>query len=221
LAVGLTAFGIEETAETLFRSMEKKVRDAKGLKLVCEVEGRLFAGGQRVKIKASQQFTGSNKARFELSSETIETLFVSDGTQMVKREKGRLEKPMPADAKLNEGLTATIARGGFMLPRLVVPGEAGKFNADKILLISGFKLGAKERNGADEAQPVEYSVSFGESAIGPSEIVRVIVWINPKTLVPLKRKVHWGTGQADFFTEEYKDFVIDPMLDAQVFELPK
>ena len=217
----LTAYGQEDVAEKLFRAMEQKVRAAKALKLVCEVEGRLLAGGGQVKIKASQQFAGPNKARFELHSESFDSLFVSDGKLEVRREGDRLEEPKKADPQLNEGLTGAIARGGFMLPRLVLRPEPGSFNAEKTLLISGFKLGVKERVGDVDGQSVEYSVKFGGLATGPAEAVKVTVWIDPKTHVPLKRKIVVGNGEADFFTEVYAEFVIDPKLDAKVFELPK
>ncbi len=219
--VAMIAYEQEEAAEKLFRSMETKVRDAKSLKLACEVHGRIAAGGEEVKLKAVQQFAGVDRARFELRSKELDLLFVCDGKHMVQGDAGRFQEPRPADPKLNEGVCGAIARGGFMLPRLVKQREAGSFNADKTLLISGFKLGAKERIGAVEAQGVEYSVRFGGLAIGPGENVKVTVWIDPKTLVPLKRKVVVGDGEADFFTEVYTKFVIDPKLDAKVFELPK
>ena len=42
-----------------------------------------------------------------------------------------------------------------------------------------------------------------------------------QTRLPLKRKVYVGGGEADFFTEVYAEFVVDPELDAKVFALPK
>jgi outer membrane lipoprotein-sorting protein len=220
-ALSLTAYGQEDAGEKLFRAMEKKVRAAKAMQLVCEVEGRLSAGGEQQKIKANQQFAGPNKARIELHSGSYNSLFVSDGNMALTREGVRLGEPKKADPQLNEGLTGTIALGGFMLPRLILRREAGRFNADTTLLISEFKLGAKERVGTVDAQAVQYSVKFGGLTTGPAEKVVVTVWIDPKTQLPLKRKVIVGNQEADYFTEVYTEFVIDPKLDAKVFELPK
>jgi hypothetical protein len=216
-----TVYGQEDAARELFQSMEKKVRDAKSLKIACKVEGRFSPGGEQMKVEANQQFAGASKARFEVRTGEHDSLFVSDGTQMVRGEAGRVEDPKPSDPKLNEGLAGTIARGGFMLPRLVRRPEAGSFDAEKTLLLSGFRLGAKERIGKAEAQIVEHTVKFGGSATGPSESVKVIIWIDPQTRLPLKRTVYVGEGEADFFTEVYTEFLVDPKLDAKVFELPK
>jgi hypothetical protein len=172
-------------------------------------------------VNATQQFMGANKARFELKSESINSLFVSDGMQMATSEAGRVQASKRADPKLNEGLPGAIARGGFMLPRLVARREEGSFDADKTLLVSAFKKGVTERIGKVEAQCVEYTIKFGASSTGPAEMVNVSVWIDPQALVPLKRKVHIGNGEADFFVEQYKEFAIDPKFDARVFELPR
>jgi hypothetical protein len=56
----------ENGGKTLFRSMENKVGAAKSLKVVCEVQGCFFTGGEQMKVIVNQQFQGANKARFEL-----------------------------------------------------------------------------------------------------------------------------------------------------------
>src|SRR5947209_6610335 len=128
------AAGQPNEAEKLFRAMGKKVRAAKSLKLVCELSGSLSDRGEHLRITASRQFAGASKARFELG-ETTEggterRLFASDGRRMLLRVAGRADRIGPADPRLNEGLTAAIARGGFMLPRLVVEPGADGFDAD-------------------------------------------------------------------------------------------
>src|SRR5437870_2199762 len=68
--VAAAGYGQENEAENLFRSMERKVRAAKSLKMVCELKGTLAKGGEQIRVIANQQFAGANKARFELRLET-------------------------------------------------------------------------------------------------------------------------------------------------------
>jgi outer membrane lipoprotein-sorting protein len=223
-----TLFAQENDAEKMFRAMESKVRAVKSLKMVCELEGTISDEDDRIKVKASQQFAGKNKARFELHTEMLgiisKTLQLCDGKQMVAFESGRaVGEPRPADPELNAGLPKAIGRGGFMLPRLVVNRDKTGFDADKLLPASNFKLGAKERVGDKDAQIIEYIVKFGgeSSAFGNCDKVEVTLWIDAKTMIPLKRKVASANAKKRFFVEVYKEFVINPELDSKIFSLPK
>jgi outer membrane lipoprotein-sorting protein len=228
LLVPATVPAQENEAEKQFRAMENKVRAIKAMKLVCELEGTIDGKGGTIKVKVIQQFADGNKARFELESQegdkAYKRLQISDGMQVVIREDGKpAGKPQPVDPNLNKGLPAAIARGGFMLPRLILRYDKGPFDSEKLLKVSDFKLGSKERIGDVEAQAVEYAVTLGgESlAFGDCEKVNVTVWIDPKTMVPLKRKVAAVDKKDHFFVEIYREFALDPKLDAKVFELPK
>jgi outer membrane lipoprotein-sorting protein len=225
--LAVTAHAQDRDAERLFRAMEKKGRAAKSLKMVVTVHGRLSRDAQPTEIWASQQFADADKARFEIRAttdgQTERVLFVSDGKRTVEWLNGRAGEPKPAAPRLNEGLPAAIARGGFMLPRLIYRREPGAFDADKLLQLSRFKLGPKERVGKVDGQAVDYAVTLRglEGTSGESRTVKVRVWIDPRTLVPLKRTVVGDGWEGPAFTEVYSEFVVDPKLDAKRFALPK
>src|SRR5262245_7435464 len=182
----LTALGVlampahaqDREAEKLFRAMERKGRAAKSLTLVVTARGRLSRDAQPTEIWASQQFAGASKARFELRAttdgRTERILFVSDGKRTVEWFAGHAGEPKPADPRLNEGLPAAIARGGFMLPRLIFRREPGAFDADKVLQLSRFKLGPKERVGKVDGQAVDFAVTLRglEGTSGESRTVK-------------------------------------------------
>lgn len=228
ILIALPVRADENQAEKLFRAMETKVRAAKAFKLVCELEGTIDRDGEPIKVKVTQQFAGRNKARFELQTERdgqiLKNFQVSDGKQMIRLEEGiSAGEPQPADPNLNKDLLPVIARAGFMLPRLIQNRDKGGFNTEKLLPASNFKLGEKERIGEVDAQVIEYSVTFGAESFvfGGCKHVRVKVWIDPKKIVPLKRKVMHENLEDRFFIEAYKEFALDPKLDAKVFDLPK
>ena len=59
------------------------------------------------------------------------------------------------------------------------PLKADKFDKDKVVTVSDFKLGKKEKVGDKEAQAVEYQVGLGGKKFPAT------VWIDLKTNLPL------------------------------------
>jgi outer membrane lipoprotein-sorting protein len=46
------------------------------------------------------------------------------------------------------------------------------------------------------------------------------VWLDAATHLPLKRSLRLNMGGVAVFTETYRDFHLNPPLDARTFELP-
>jgi hypothetical protein len=87
----------------------------------------------------------------------------------------------------------------------------------EVFVPTDFKLGKKEKVGEHEAQAVEYTFKppFGEM---PS----VVVWIDLKTQLPLKRAVTEKTGnQKRTYIETFTKLNLDGKIDPKQFELPK
>ncbi len=228
LVATIPVFAQENEAEKLFRSMEKKIRAAKSLKVVSAAEAEF--GGKVTKLKATGQFAEGNKSRIDAESDDgsrqMKLLFISDGKQTGKLIPGPV--PQFADsgatkAKHNESLIAAVARAG-MVASVKIAEEGELLDLEKIMPLSEFKLGAKERVGAAEAQIVEFVLTFDGKQRTPIQ-----VWIDTKTMLPLKRAMQSerkmpGTGEmikGERITETYTEFLLDPKLDAKVFELPK
>jgi len=93
----------------------------------------------------------------------------------------------------------------------------------KLLKLSRFKFGVRRgRVGKAEARAIEYSVALGRR-------IGSFWWSQDCQGHGLDRSqdggatqsARWKTRRATTFIEVYREFVIDPKLNAKVFELPK
>jgi outer membrane lipoprotein-sorting protein len=78
-----------------------------------------------------------------------------------------------------------------------------------------FNAGRDEKVGGHEAKVVSFRAGIKETKDAPA----VTVWIDSKTLLPLKRVI--VSKSAGTLTEEYSEFTLDPKIGAKAFELPK
>jgi hypothetical protein len=96
--------------------------------------------------------------------------------------------------------------------------------ADKLDKVEGskldawdFKASAAEKIDGRDAKVVRFKV--GEQ--GDRDAALVTIWIDSKTLLPLKRVVVPNPRSPAVATEVYKQFTLDPKIDAKLFQLPK
>lgn len=80
----------------------------------------------------------------------------------------------------------------------------------------GFKAGASEKVGGRDASVISYR--FGYDRLAEERSTPVTVWIDSKTLLPLKHTIAW---EGHRWTETYDDFTLDPKIDAKAFERSK
>jgi outer membrane lipoprotein-sorting protein len=221
LALALPAPGQDDEAEKLFRSMEKKVAGARAV--LVRFEYRIAPGkvGEK-RIKGRLALAPDNRLRVvvegpeEGSSGTV----VSDGKTITITgwgQKCRKPQEQLTPEHLNALIIASLNRGGAMLGaahtatspwlwREVKPADIGAML---------FELGPKEKIGGRDARKIEYTYTRGPiSAIPP---LRVQLWIDTKTLLPLRRVF----PQPDGSTETYTEFTLDPTLPGGEFDLPK
>jgi outer membrane lipoprotein-sorting protein len=131
--------------------------------------------------------------------------------------------PLPddhSDAKDRWGVSGFIltlvARPGVFLPQGPLPDD--KADAKESWGVSGLKLGAKEKDGERELQPLEYQLSLK----GQNEPFSATVWIDLKTGLPVKRRVTSEVGEEKMVVSEtYGKLTLDEKADAKTFELPK
>ncbi len=94
--------------------------------------------------------------------------------------------------------------------------EFGKPFAE-LLHVSGFTLGKKEKLNGRVAQIIEYELKFS----GFNDSVAVVVWVDTKTNLPLKRmESDKKDGKLDY-TETYTKLTLGGKIDEKKFELPK
>ena len=198
----------ESDAEKLFKKMEEKITTAKTL---------LFTAKTEVAKESAEESTymlgeGNRLAiqfRITRGGSTTEGRVVSDGTSIKER---KLEKT-PADL----GAIVRIAVARMTIGTLAGMIKLKKEEVSKKLTPSEFKSGGKEKIGDVEAEIVDYSVTVpmaGKCALR--------VWIDPKTLLPLKRTATMPQEEGDPMkvTTIYEGFKVDEKIDESKFKLP-
>jgi outer membrane lipoprotein-sorting protein len=220
LAMGLPSSAQENEGEKLFRKLEQKVRSAKGLKVTFDVDGQF--GKETAKTKGYLLVTEGNKGRLEIQTtvgdKTVVEQMIADGKDSAFLEAGKIKgEKKPVDPASTEAALSVSIRAGVLAVLQVGPDPKNKFDVDKVLPASDFKLGAKEKLGEREAQVLTYKLSppMGDP-------MQITLWIDTKTELPLKRTTLGKAKDVKLSAVEvYGEFVLNPTFDAKIFELPK
>lgn len=212
----------EAKAQQLFNQMEAKLEAAKTLSLSFdskfETDSPPFNGwtlkGTAVVMKKEfrAEISGGKPGK-----KAFEALTVSDGIQVVEIQ-GPNRKTRPASKVGVSNLLTVLARPGFIMMITPLPPEPfanADFDLKDGFSVSGFKLGPKERIGERETQRVDYTLSVKGNTGG----FQVLVWIDSKTGLPLKRQV--GTDAEKVWYSETYEVTVDGNVDPKTFELPK
>lgn len=93
-----------------------------------------------------------------------------------------------------------------------------EFAPEKDLVVTGARLGKKEKASGREAQQVEYAVSV-RGVKGP---LTATVWVDVKTNLPLKRALTLDAGKERVtVTETYTNLTLDGKIADKEFALPE
>jgi len=224
-------------AEKLFRAMEQKLLTAKAFDVKFEyqlekrkVKGELLVTREnKVRLNVVGLFEEKPKAGFELVADgkKLKTkgarLFVASNGQSGMEEGGQSEWQTPKT--FHKVLGSTVSRGGVWFTMLILPylqGGEGRSEIDpddegSKMHAYDFKLVGDARVGAKNAKVVRYRFGKGGGCRHDEEMT---VWIDAKTLLPLKRSFTLKIGDLRI-VENYREFRLDPKIDAKAFELPK
>jgi outer membrane lipoprotein-sorting protein len=218
----------ENEAEKLFRAVEKKISGARAFRVAVDIkisENRGEGKATEGRLKGSLVLTKDNKARLtirgKVAGEAVNIEIVSDGKHITWKDS--LPEP-PALAtqttpKMFHALLSTLmTRAGVYGSSgcIAVANGFGEEIPASVQRIDAwdFKVGAAAKVGGRDARVVRYKVGFkGEKGAG-----QAILWIDSRTLLPLRYVIGDGTGGV---TETYNEFTLDPKVDAKVFALPK
>ena len=215
------ALAQQNDAEKLYRAMEKKVRDAKGLHFT--FEGDVSGEGKKGKLSGTVDLAEGNKGRVTMEAsfdgQTFKLVSVSDGkTAYAKFNDMVNPMPEPPGEKDFEKLSGTVARAGIIV--IFVGGPKDKkaeFDLDKEFAIKDFKLGGKEKIGKSDTQAVQYLINAKDGTK-----INATVWIDTKTQLPVKRELKAEKDGKNFdVTETNTAFELNPTVDAKTFEIPK
>jgi outer membrane lipoprotein-sorting protein len=222
--------GVKNEAEHMFRKMEEKLEKAKTLECVFDgyipsdlgsFEGTLFlAEGNKVWLQIKK--TKNDGLQLQVDNESVRQVlhFVSDGGHQYLKGRGfTFGRTGQSDTakNLNAEIFTWISRTGMILPH--APSLEQKVDSEKDRFhVSNFKLGDKEKIGQRERQRIEYQLS----AKGVDTPLSVVVWLDLKTLLPVKRSAQVsGADKSEALTENYTKLTLDEKVDAKKFELPK
>jgi outer membrane lipoprotein-sorting protein len=220
----LLTFTQPQDAEQWYRAMEKQITTARSLKMACKTSVDTGKNAHRVDVKLWAA-TG-NRLRVEgvaafKPNKGDDILVVSNGKKTVVYLSAKTSaEERDTDLSGNQKIFDLLARSavGTALDELVRP---GKQPPPGDISLSRFKLGPKERaDGKREVQVVDYEVVLKEKA--DSHKIKVKVWIDTETLLPVRRVLMITVGSSDTqYTEVFTEFTLDPMIDAKMFDLPK
>jgi outer membrane lipoprotein-sorting protein len=188
------------------------------------------------KGKATLFLTKENQARLKLRNEYLGIMLISDGKRLkLLSDQGDLgeAEARPTPKHLHNLLSTLVSRlgmtGGSMIVRFAPgpqfepiflrpaePGEKG-FDATQVesWAVWGFKTGAATKVGGRDAKVITYN--FGPK--GERQSTTATLWLDAKTLLPLKSIVVMNHSENLHITETYTEFNLDPKIDAKVFAL--
>jgi hypothetical protein len=214
LALALLLPQEKNEAEELFKKMQAKFVEAKTIRM--KLKGSM--GDGQVNGMADLWLAEENRVRYswEMKVGAVTRSFetVSDGKtiQTAAGEGHRLQSQETPEA-IGRLMRKTIAICGGLSGAGVLSGGLMKADPATAFKVSEFALGPKEKIGEIDAVLVQFKVATKyESGITS------MVWIDPKTHLPLRRKLITASHTTEETCTEIK---LDEKIDASKFELPK
>src|SRR6266498_551937 len=210
-----SALAQDNEAEKLFRNLEKTIKAAKAIQVAAEISTQFQNGkGQEDKFKASLLLTRDNKTQLKLDGETNGEAFncaiTADG-QRVRASKTGFPEPKegPLPKKLHDRLSAMTCRLGLMGGVIFVVmrrgGEEAEVDVEAMMPVTDFKREAGEKVRGRDTTAISYT-----TAGRGKDKARVTLWLDAKTLLPLKRVL---VGGGERITETYKEFNLNPTIE--------
>jgi outer membrane lipoprotein-sorting protein len=235
----------DNEAEKLYRDMEKRIRTAKAFQVAVRIELAPVNKRRGRTTKVSFLITKDNQARLEVDGDFSggegkrKIALVSDGKRFKISDSdgapafgGGDKSSRPTPKYLHDLYSVTVSRGGLwfsliMMPYVLPLGQEGspapdadgkdlRPDEDKSRMeIWDFQMDA-DKVGAADAKVIRYK--FGEKRGPEREAVKMTLWLDAKTLLPLKSDVVISRENLHI-TETYTEFTLDPKIDAKAFAL--
>jgi outer membrane lipoprotein-sorting protein len=208
-------------AEKLFHEMEKKIAEAKSLRVAADVDVKDKREGGT--LKSTVALAPGNKLRLTMKGKgggkEVEMEIVSDGNNLFTRmtppgDSKQAEVPKNLHTLMGKVLSRTGPIGAFFIAR---PRASKELDPEKLFRVRDFKLSEATKVNGRDAKVLHYQID-----IDGKESAKITLWLDARTLLPLKRVIiPEGMGEGTEITETYTEFTLNPQLDAKTFELPK
>jgi hypothetical protein len=232
--------GKQNEVEKLFRAMEKKLLEARAVKAAVTLEVKALKGredesklgGKTVKLQGSLLLKKEpgNKMKLKISGPWFDfegekattVVVVCDGRFVTVRWDKKEEKTYPAPKNFHFLITRLVLHQGVATHAMFLGSGSGPPTFRPFWPeLDGwdFKAGRAEKVGGREAHVIRYRSGYteGDTAYSNDKAAGVTVWIDKKTLLPLK---HVVSGYGHVFTEFYK-VTLNPKVGAKAFELSR
>jgi hypothetical protein len=180
----------------------------------------LLAEGKKVRMEINKSKDDGLQLTPEAAKKygKMRLRIVSDGVHQMMEGNG-LDRPQLCDTpkNLNADILTWMSRTGLVLPQAPLPDQKVDAAKDRFV-VSDFRLGIREKIGERDTQRLEYQLS----PKGIDIRMPVVVWIDIRTLLPVKRTVKsLNDEQRKPLTENYTKLILDEKIDSKKFELPK
>jgi outer membrane lipoprotein-sorting protein len=224
LATLVPAFAVQgNDAEKLFREMEKKITEAKSLRVASDIVVKDKREGGT--LKSLVALAPGNKLRLTMKGKgggkELEMEVACDGDKLHARMTPPDESKQQAAPKdLHAVMSTVISRTGPLGTSFIVsgrdwPGVPRESDLDKLFHVHDFKMGEAAKVNGRDAKVLHYRLD-----IAGKKPAKITLWLDARTLLPLKRVIIPEAEDAQI-TETYTEFTLNPQLDAKTFELPR
>jgi outer membrane lipoprotein-sorting protein len=212
--------GVQQNeAEKLFRDLEARLTAAKAVRVVAETDIKGSVSSATVKLTLLYAPGNKADARLKMSSpkQDFDFSLIADGKRM--RLLVGPDKAVVADTPewMHEALVKAGTRMGMVVATMLFFNKdtaAQKQGVESQLPISDFQLGQPEQIDGRATQVLHYR--SGPKGKGTLHTL----WLDAKSLLPVKRAdVQEATKSRS--VEVYREFTLNPQVDAAAFELPK
>jgi outer membrane lipoprotein-sorting protein len=226
LAALMPAFAVQgNDAEKLFREMEKKLVEAKSLRMASDLDVKDKREGGT--LKSTVVLAQGNKLRLTMKGKgggkELDMEITSDGDKLHARvtppgESKNEAVPKNLHALVSKLITRTGSVGAFFLVYgRGGPGAPKDLDPEMLFKVRDFKMGEAAKVNGRDAKVLHYQID-----IEGKESAKITLWLDARTLLPLKRMiVPEEKGKDTQITETYTEFTLNPKLYAKTFELPK
>ncbi len=206
-----------DKAKQLFQKCQDKLLSLKSFQV--KATASLEAPTGKVSVEASIVVAQKNLAHVEIKRDDGKGLdVIANGHKMRDKSKPASATAWPAASRdvllvfVAEGATSSLYENCFL------EAKEGKLDLGNDLLLTDFRMAAREKVGDRDAQ----AITYGAKTRGALEEYAVTLWIDVETFLPLKRQgkiTH--RDQVSSFDESYTDVKVDEAVDPASLDTEK
>jgi hypothetical protein len=185
LAALVPAFAVQgNDAEKLFRAMEKKITEAKSLRVASDIDVKDKREGGT--LKSSLALARGDKLRLTMKGKgggkELEMEIACDGDKLLARmtppgESKQEAVPKNLHALMSKVISRTGPVGAFFIVRVGGPGAPKDPDPEKLFNVKDFTMGEAAKVNGRDAKVLHYQID-----IDGKESAKITLWLDAKSL---------------------------------------